>query len=197
MIARHANSNMQGSRASLVSTLMALSLVSPLAHAQKSPAPLPLCQPTQLSLGTDGENGNFNGMSHSGTLLVLRNISPSACRLQPIPQLALQTSQGKPVSITITQSNPFTGPTANGKRLPMGHGPAVVPILLAPAAEATLTLRWVSGNVYDHGTCVTPASILVTLEGGTLQTPFSGSLCGPDPAHIAVTATRLATDPTP
>lgn len=166
------------------------------AQAQSQPAPsIATCQANQLSLSTDAENGNFNGMSHSGTLLVLRNISPSVCRLQPVAQISFHDSEHKPVPITVNQQNPFEGPLVDGKRLPMGHGPVVVPILLASGAEATLTLRWVSGDVYDHGTCLTPASLLLKIGDSTLQTASDGHICGPDAAHVTMTATRFAIDP--
>ena len=154
-----------------------------------------MCQSNQLSLGTDSENGNFDGMSHSGTLLVLRNISSTACRIQPTPQISFQTVDHKPVPVTVSQKNPFAGPVVDGKRLPMGHGPVVIPIVVAPAAEATAPLTWVSGDVYDHGTCLTPASIEITLGGNTLQAPFNGHVCGPDTTHVIVTANRFALDP--
>lgn len=184
-------------RAEPLLVLVLLTAISPSsAHSQAQSQPtasIAMCQVNQLSLGTDAENGSFNGMSHSGTLLVLRNISPSVCRL-PVPQLSFQDSEHKPVPITIDQKSPFEGSVVNGKRLPMGHRPVVVPLLLASGAEATLTLHWVSGDVYDHGTCVTPASLLLKIGDSTLQTAFDGHVCGPDASHITINATRFALD---
>ena len=157
--------------------------------------PIAPCHSDQLSLSTDAENGNFNGMSHSGTLLVLRNISPSVCSLQPVPQLSFKDSRHKTIPITVDQKNPFQGPIVNGKHLPMGHGPVVLPLLLAPGAEATLTLRWVSGAVYDHGTCLTPSSLLLKIGDSTLQTAFDCHICGPDASHVTITATKFELDP--
>lgn len=187
---------MTGSRCLILA--FTITLFPSAAHAQQPAIKAVLmCQSNQLSLGTDDENGNFDGMSHSGTLLVLRNISSTACRIQPIPQISFKTSAGKDVPIVVTQkNNPFQGPLVNGKRVPMGHGPVVIPITVVPNAEATLTLTWVSGDVYDHGTCLTPAALLLTLRGSTLQTPFSGHVCGPDPSHVGISATRFALDPT-
>ncbi len=180
----------------VLAVFAALSCHSARAQTPSQSAPkIASCQANQLSLGTDAENGNFNGMSHSGTLLVLRNISPSVCRLQPFAQLSFQDSEHKAVPITISQQSPFEGPIVNGKRLPMGHGPVVIPILLASGAEATLTLRWVSGDVYDHGTCVTPTSLLLKIGNTTVQTAFDGHICGQDAAHVGITATRFGLDP--
>ena len=178
-------------------TLIVLAAITLSARAQTPPAPsVPMCQANQLSLATDDEDGSFNGMSHSGTLLVLRNIASNACRLAATPQLSFEDSAHTGVAIALEpKNNPFRGPVVNGRHLPMGHGPVVIPIVIAPGAEATATLTWVSNDVYDHGTCLTPATILVKVDAATLHAPFDRHVCGADPAHVTITFTRFALDP--
>jgi hypothetical protein len=56
----------------------------------------PACRASQLSITFDGENGNFSGMSHAGTLLVVRNIGASACCM---PGLRFEDAAHRPLSI--------------------------------------------------------------------------------------------------
>ena len=126
-----------------------------------------MCKASQLSLGTDAENGNFNGMSHSGTLLVLRNISSTACRVPGTPELSFFDAKH---------------PLAAKAELPGGKfmhpGPVVVPVVVAAGAEVTATLRWVSGPVYSHSICLDPTRLSLTLGEGQLSTPIAAHLCG-------------------
>lgn len=55
-----------------------------------------MCKASDLALGTDSEHGNFNGMSYSGTLLVLRNLSSAACHVAVRPAGALTQLPIKP-----------------------------------------------------------------------------------------------------
>ena len=159
--------------------LLALSLLAPSACA----AILPACTGSQISLATDGENGNFDGMSHSGTLLILRNISPNACTIPGFPVLTFRDVSKTPLLVT--------------REVPrfMHPGPVVVPSIVAPGAEVTASLRWVSGDVYDHGVCVEPTTVSVAIGGQEITAPVSAHICGPDPSKITFTATRLISDP--
>jgi hypothetical protein len=145
----------------------------------------PLCAANQLSLATDNESGAFDGMNQSGTLLVLRNLSPTACRVSPLPALTFRDAADNELKVL------FTVPGTAG----MHPGPVVLPIVIAPAAELTATLHWVAGEVYDHTTCLTPTQLTVQLGDATLHTQFAGHICGPDPDHVKVTRTRLVPDP--
>lgn len=158
------------------------------AHAQSSvTVQVRMCAATDLSLATDAENGNFNGMSHSGTLVVLRNLSPTACRVPATPQLTFADKSG-PLQAK-AQMPGFLRPG-------MGHGPVVLPVIVPAGAEVTSTLRWVSGEVYDKNTCFTSTQLSVTIVGKLQTVPFSAHLCG-DAASGGVTyqQTRFATDP--
>ena len=80
---------------------------------------LPACTANQLSLSFDGEGGAFNGMSQSGTLLVLRNVGPTACSVAGLPKLTFKNAAGKPLAIT--------------RKVPIGMhpGPVILPIGVA------------------------------------------------------------------
>ena len=109
---------------------------------------VPDCSSSQIALNTDAEDGRFNGMSHSGTLLVLRNDSTTACRLDPFAQIVLKDRRSNALNVAVHPATAFQGPVVKGRPLPMGHGPVVLPIVLAPGAEATASLRWVSGSCF-------------------------------------------------
>ena len=51
-----------------------------------------MCVVEDLSLDLDG-GGGYAGMSHSGTLLVLRNRSATACRIGPFASLSLRGAE--------------------------------------------------------------------------------------------------------
>ncbi len=164
--------------------LVSAMLLSPFARAQTA-QPLASCTASQLSLATDNESGNFDGMMKSGTLLVVRNLSSTPCRMTPLPRISFRDAADKELKVSITVAG-----TAG-----MHPGPVVLPIVIAPGAELTATLRWVSGEVFDHTACVSPTQLAIEIDDTTLHTMFKGHICGEDADHIAVTATRLAPDP--
>lgn len=133
--------------------------------APSPPAPAP-CRADQLQLTTEG-GGEFNGMSHSGAWLVVRNRSGRACTLPALPKLVFKGTNGRVLPITpAARGGPNPGPPSNAVRL-------------APGARAAAALRWVSGPVYDHGRCFTPAALAITTAGGTVQTRLTMRICGP------------------
>jgi hypothetical protein len=153
--------------------------------ATASAATVRPCTANQLSLALDGENGNFIGMSHDGTLLVLRNLGPSACSVPAFPTLVFRDAVGTQLPITREI------PGARG----MHPGPVVLPAIIAPEAEVTATLRWVAGDVYDHGACVKPATLSVTIGTAQLTAGIGGQFCGSSATAITYTSTRLQPDP--
>lgn len=138
-----------------------------------------MCTPDQLSLGTDDENGNFDGMSHSGTLLVLRNLGSNACRMTRTPLLTLYDKTAR-LNVNFT-------PTAKPG--------AQTSVIVAAGAELTSGLRWVSNNVYDNGVCVTATALHVNLAGKELSTSTSHQLCGEKGKTIHADMSLLAADP--
>jgi hypothetical protein len=143
-----------------------------LALAVTPPAPpspiVPPCKAEQLSLGFDRENGAFDGMSHSGALLVVRNLGPAACRLSGLPQLSFKDQAGHAL------------PIARQAPRGMHPGPVVLPVTLSAGAEATAPLRWVADEVYSPSRCFTPATASLALgPAATLSSPFQSRICGP------------------
>lgn len=169
----------------LLIVLLALTLAPPaLTHAQ-SPSPrIAPCAASQLSIALDDENGYFNGMSHSGTLLVLRNLGPSACTVPARPRLTFEDAAHHPVAIS---PQPLEGKQP---------GPVVIPV----EAEVTAAMRWVAVDAYGAGNCVSPAVLILHLspaasDTSTLRIPFDRSLCGPAHQNPAYSFTLLRRDP--
>ena len=169
------------------------------AQSQSSPASVqasvPACRARQLSIATDAREGCFDGMSHSGTMVVLRNISSTTCSLQAFPQLTFADKQHQPLQIELTPDTAFLGPRVQGRHVPLGHGPVALPVSLGPGITARLALRWISGEVFDHSICVEPAQLTVGGKGAGKRVSLAAHVCGPDARGIAITSTRLSTSP--
>ena len=170
-------------------------------------ASIPMCKAGDLSLGTDSENGSFNGMSHSGTLLVLRNLSSMACRVPARPEIGF-VGVSTPGDAKGDGSTPSrSGSSATGKATPlpirreipggrfMHPGPVIIPVVVAPGAELTSKLRWVSGEVFDSNLCFNPTAITVKIEGEVKQAAFAAHICGDKAEGVTFEATPLAPDP--
>jgi hypothetical protein len=144
-------------------------------------AALPVsCSASQLSLGLDQEGGNFDGVSHSGTLLVLRNLGPQACSVAAQPTPAFEDAQHHPLHVSLqTPAGTQPGP------------PVVIPV----GAEVTGQMRWVSGDVYDGHNCVSPAYLTIPIGSSSLSVQFNGTLCGPAGPPPTYTMTPLQRDP--
>lgn len=156
-----------------------LSLAAP-SIAQPTPDP---CLASDLSLALDDEAGEFVGASHSGTLLVLRNIGPKACRVPARPTLIFEDEHQHSVPVS--------------RRTPPGMhpGPVLPPVILPRDAEATGKMRWVSGDAFDANNCVTPAVLAVQIGQDMLRTPFGRQICGPAGQHPPYDLTILRSDP--
>ena len=153
--------------------------------AKSPPGRYPRCKAEQLSFSTDDENGAFNGMSHSGTLLVLRNVGPDACELPAIPDLTFSEGTHQ-LEVKREPLMPrFVHP-----------GPVVLPVAVAPGAEVTTTLRWISGEVFADSVCVLTTGLAVEINGKMLHTSLGGHLCGDHAKGIYYQQGRLAPDPT-
>jgi hypothetical protein len=155
-------------------TLLFLNLASSLAAALPAS-----CSASQLSLGLDQEGGYFDGMSHSGTLLVLRNLGPQDCKVSAQPTLAFEDTQHHPLHVSLQSAGMQPGP------------PVVIPV----GAEVTGQMRWVSGDVYDGHNCVSPAYVTIPIGTGNLSVQFNGTLCGPAGPPPTYTMTPLRRDP--
>lgn len=130
------------------------------------------CTTADVALTFEDGDGDFNGMSHSGTYFVLTNKSPRACRVPRRPEITFVDGKGTVIS---AKANVPVG---------MHPGPVMVPVLLAPGMSARSGLRWVSGEVYDHNSCADIAKAIVTLDSGNISTPLQGHMCGDATAGI-------------
>lgn len=123
------------------------------------------CLPSQLTLSLDSRNGEFDGMSQSGTLLALRNTGHTACTLTPLPALIFEDT--KQQSLTVK------------RRIPRGMhpGPVLLPVAIAPGQTVASKLHWVASDAFDAGNCITPAFVSLQMKGSTLRVPFGHRMC--------------------
>lgn len=127
--------------------------------------PLPACRATQLSLSLDPGDGDFNGMSHAGTALTIRNRG-QACTLPALPTIELRDARGR-VLPAVRRAPPGMHP-----------GPVLLPVRLAPGGRATATLRWISGPVFPSNRSIRPASLSVRIGTAVVRAPLTATLYG-------------------
>jgi hypothetical protein len=133
------------------------------------PAIVAQCRAADLKLSTGGDPGDFNGMSHSGTLLIVRNVGRRTCSVPGLPVLTFRISSG-------------AAPIRRNVPPGMHPGPVVLPVRLAPGAVASTPLRWVSGTVFDKTLCYDVLNVW-TLG---VHAKLKATICGPaaQPAGI-------------
>ncbi|WP_242182298.1 DUF4232 domain-containing protein [Sphingomonas sp. CARO-RG-8B-R24-01] len=134
--------------------------------AAQAPAPMPPpCRAAQLRLSLDGKDGDFNGMSHSGVELSLRNHGPE-CTLQALPTIAFFDARGRVLPAT--------------RRAPVGMhpGPAMLPVRISGGHRAATALRWVSGPVFPTNRALRAASVTVRIGNTSLRSPITALLYG-------------------
>lgn len=137
-----------------------------LAMLLAAPSPsLPPCRADRLRLTIDGRNGEFNGMSHSGTELSIRNIGPD-CMLDALPNVQLLDARNRPL------------PAVRQSLRGMHPGPVIVPIRLAAGHRATTAIRWVAGPVFDQNQNVRATKLRVGIGTETLATRMTATLYG-------------------
>jgi hypothetical protein len=127
----------------------------------------PYCKAEQLTASTDGRKGDFNGMSHSGTLLILSNVGKETCEIGAMPSLRFADATGKLNTQAQSPLPPFVHP-----------GPVVPNVVIAPGERITSALRWVSGPVFQDSVCIDPTQLSISVNGKLLQISFHGHLCG-------------------
>jgi len=125
----------------------------------------PACRPAQLRLSLDGKDGAFNGMSHAGTELSIRNTGRD-CTLPALPTIEFRDSRGR--VLPATRSAPVG----------MHPGPVMLPLRLGGGHRATTDLRWVAGPVFSHNRSARAASIVVKIGTGTMRVPTTAVLYG-------------------
>jgi hypothetical protein len=141
------------------------------------------CTAAQLSLTFDDEGGPFNGMSQSGTLLVLRNIGSATCLVSGRPSLTFEDASNSklPISLEVPPG--------------MHPGPVITPVPVPAGAEATGEIHWVSGEVFDNSHCFTPAFVSIQFASDVLRAPFTGHLCAPAGQEAKYRFAYLKRDP--
>lgn len=125
------------------------------------------CTAREVTLKPGTGNGDFNGMSHSGTYLVLSNHSRTACSIPGLPQLTFLDANG-PVQ---------TEGDLSGAKF-MHPGPQVLPIVLQPKQSITTGARWVSGPVFQDNLCYKLTGVILALRDSAAHMPLSGQMCG-------------------
>ncbi|KFD24818.1 hypothetical protein [Yokenella regensburgei] len=114
---------------------------------------------------TDDLSGLYDGMSQSGTTLVLHNTGPGACMFPPRPALIFSDASYHPMLVerrTVRGMNP-------GQVLP--------PVIVPADRELQILLRWLSSDAFDGGNCIRTAFVSMDLAGGTLTVPFDSQMC--------------------
>jgi len=145
----------------------------------------PLCPPRSLTITTDAADGDFNGMQHSGTYLVVTNRGRVACRVEGLPQVTLLDARGRAL------------PAKRNVPVGMHPGPVVVPVTLAPGASARTGLRWVSGPVFDRNQTYTATRARVRIDGGTIAIALRATLNGEAGKPVGFDQPPLAPTPRP
>ena len=125
------------------------------------------CAARDVTLKPGTDNGDFNGMSHSGTYLTLTNRSRTACSVPGLPQLTFLDANG-PVQ---------TAADLAGARF-MHPGPAVLPIVLQPKQSITTGARWVSGPVFQDNLCYKLTGVTLALSDASTMAALTGQMCG-------------------
>lgn len=144
-------------------------------------AELPACAAESLTLSFDGEDGAFDGMGHSGTLMVVRNIGAAPCRVPGLPAIAFLGPDGRPLPVRF-------GPPPG-----LHPGPVVLPVGVAPGAEVTAELRWIQADAFPGGRCYRATAARVRFGAVAVDAPFAGQFCGPA-AGATFGQTRLKAD---
>jgi hypothetical protein len=142
---------------------------------------VPPCSADMIALVADASDGDFNGMSHGGTYLLLTNKGGKACIVAGLPAVTMKDAKGAVL------------PVARKAPVGMHPGPAIVPVRIEPGASARLSLRWVSGEVFDPSRCVDPARVELRFGNQVLGAPLSAHLCGEAAKSIDIDQSPLTT----
>ncbi|WP_287787674.1 DUF4232 domain-containing protein [Acidiphilium sp.] len=144
------------------------------------PAAVTVCSGARIVARTDSEGGAFDGMSHSGTLVVLRNPGPAPCTLPGLPRLVFLDAADHELPVV--------------RRPPVGMhpGPVVLPVRLEAGAAATTALRWVADPVYTRNACMKVAALRIAWPGGETTLALAATICGPKGAAAGIAQSPLA-----
>jgi hypothetical protein len=135
--------------------LMSILLLSALAPSHA----VPQCHAAQLRLTADDHGGGYNGMSHSGTELLIRNIG-RPCMLAAKPALDMRDARGRVVA---------RGDASQSRG---------APVRLGTGRRGSIELRWVSNGVFEHNRNVHARFIVMRIGSGSLRAPIDATLYG-------------------
>lgn len=135
-------------------------------HAASARAQAAPCEPKQLALTLDDGNGDFNGMSHGGSYVLLRNRSRTRCQIPARPDVAFLDANEQPLPASL-QATPGMHP-----------GPVLLPVVIPAHASVRASLRWVTGDVFDDTQCIDASSLRIGIGDGALTAPLQAHLCG-------------------
>jgi len=120
---------------------------------------VPQCRAAQLRLTADDHGRGYNGMSHSGTELLIRNVG-QACMLAANPALDMRDARGRVVARGDASQSRGT------------------PVRLGTGRRGSIELRWVSNAVFEHNRSVHARFIVMRIGTGTLRAPIDATLYG-------------------
>lgn len=126
----------------------------------------PPCAARDVTLAVDARDGDFDGMSHSGTYLVARNKGRRACRLPGLPTVTFYGDTARAI------------PAMRQAPLCMHPGPVILPVTILPGGSVTAALRWVSGPVFDRNDRLEVQAVGMTIAGRPLRTMLRATLYG-------------------
>lgn len=143
------------------------------------------CAASDLQLVLDSQNGAFDGMSHTGTFMTVKNKGGKACLLPAYPSVQFQTDDGKSVPVKRQAAD---GDTPAEDTLQTG-----IDLVLPRQSALHSALRWVSGDVYGgpHD-CHTVTSLVVTVGGNRLSYPLHSIFCSPEQGRVVVEQSPLS-----
>lgn len=142
-------------------------------HAPSEVAP---CYASDVSFSVDYKNGYFDGMSHSGALIVLYNKGSQACSVPARPIVGFEDA--KHIALPASRQLPTRQP-----------GTALSSIMIQKNTSITSQIRWVSSEVFDNSKCISPAFITLSVGNELLRSRFKGNLCGPADKNPTYTLT--------
>lgn len=127
------------------------------------------CIARQLSGSVSADDGAFDGTSHTGVRLTIRNVSRTICSIRQVGDVSVLGTHEAPLPIAI-ENPPVVG---------MNPGPVLIPIALAPGASASMVLRWIDAKVIDDGVCIATSAIRLNVRDAAISTPLAATMCGP------------------
>lgn len=126
------------------------------------------CTKEQLSVSLDDRDGFYNGMSQSGTEMLLKNTASVVCSVSALPVLIFSDNLHRVLSVQQKYSRV------------MSPGSVLLPVNIEAGEKVRIPLRWVSGEVFEHTHCFRLEFISLKLPDGDLRLSFNRMMCAPE-----------------